>query len=163
VQRTLLSVGAPAVARPRTASRTHLCCGAGYRHGVEQRGARVHGEHAAVDLCTSASHRCSATTKPALRPIEQRKRAARHTTHRMAVRCSRLSRRRCNMHRCNMHRCNMQRAPMQHATTADATRNTTYNTRLATTQPRNTPSDAVLRSHGPHGRGQRRKEPTIRA
>jgi hypothetical protein len=44
--------------------RTHLCCGAGYRHGVEQRVALGHGEHAAtvaINLHTSASRRRSAT------------------------------------------------------------------------------------------------------
>ena len=57
------SLTAPAAAhahRPRHPSlpaRAHLCFGARYRHAVEQRGALLHGDHAAAVLRTSAARR----------------------------------------------------------------------------------------------------------
>jgi hypothetical protein len=64
-------IGPTRIAAP---PRTHpLCFGAGYRHGVEQRGALGHDEHAATaGLRTRASPRRSATAKPAHLPIEER-------------------------------------------------------------------------------------------
>jgi hypothetical protein len=97
-------------------TRTHRsCCGVGYRHGVEQRGARVHGEHAAVGLRTSASHRSSAAAKPGLRPIEQRTRSRHHTMDCTTVRCATAAR--LQHATCNTRRCNVQHAAMQHANT----------------------------------------------
>ncbi len=96
----------PLASLPRPAA--HISCfGAGYCHSFEQRGALGHVDHAAaVGLRTSAPHHHSATAKPALCPLEQRTRAARHTTHRGRAAC---------------HRCNIQRAPMRHLTHTDAT------------------------------------------
>ena len=76
----------PTPAPPRTGPpRTHRCFGVRYRHGVEQRGALGHGEHAAIGLRTSASHRRSATAKA--RPFAQSSsaRAAARTTHHTAA------------------------------------------------------------------------------
>ncbi len=88
----------------------HRCLGAGYRHGVEQRGALGHGEHAAVFLRTSASRRRSAPATA--RPSPNRAKHAQHTpytSHGSALRGGGAS------------RSNMQRAPMQRATRTDAT------------------------------------------
>ncbi len=83
---------------------TYPCFRVGYRHGVEQRGALGHGEHAAAAfLCMSASHRRSAAARPALRPVEPRLRSTQRFTRQF--RCGRAARRRCN-----------------HATSADAPR-----------------------------------------
>jgi hypothetical protein len=50
---------------PRSAAppRTHRRSGVGYRHGVEQRGALGHGEHASIALRSSSSHHRSATAR----------------------------------------------------------------------------------------------------
>jgi hypothetical protein len=124
----------PAPLRIAAPPRTHRC-GAGYRHGVEQRGALAHGEHAAAGLRTSASRRRSAAAKA--RPSPNRAahtRSRHHTTQR--TRRPRV----CNMQRatradatCNTHRCNTptradatryaRRYILQHATRTDATCN----------------------------------------
>jgi predicted CXXCH cytochrome family protein len=74
-----------------TLRRTYPGLGARYRHGVEQRGALGHKDHAAaaIGLRTSASHRRSATKKPTLNPIEQGACGTCHRSHHMAVRYGR--------------------------------------------------------------------------
>jgi hypothetical protein len=107
-----------ASARLAKPPRTHRCFGIGYRHGVEQRGAPDHREHAAVGtLRTRASHRNLATAKPALSRIGQRKRAAHHTTHQttgaLRERCASPTQ------HANAFRRNMQRLPMQRLCSAN--------------------------------------------
>jgi hypothetical protein len=119
----------PAPLRIAAPPRTHRCC-AGYRHGVEQRGALGHVQHAAGELRTSASRRRSAAAK--VRPSPDRAVHAHQTLHNglhdRALRdgCAFAT---CNTRRCNTSRCNTptraettrQGAPMQHATHGDVT------------------------------------------